>query len=586
MKFAKSLRVKLTVLYLLTNAIPIGIIAFIMPGFYQSLITQDTQTLTGATLTSLTRNIDTYLDDLNRLTLLPYFNNDVMTALQLRAEPTATSTELLTSAQALYSTFPKFLQDARTDILSTVVLPMDGSVFIAKKDDATARPVPGYPFSQQSWYQRAIVANGNVIYINPHPQDYLLGHLPSQVFSVARLIKDPDTFRPLAIIMADADTDILKQIVSGIQLNVSSIIAVFGMNDQLLYSSAPLSRQVLQEIAQKATSIHGTGDSYVAVTKPTSIAQWDVVILLSQSEINAKLRWLYIAGILFAIGGLCVTLLVFFVLSRWIISPFQHMMSVMKKVQEGDLQIRIATQGEDEIAILGHTFNTMVGRLNDLIEREYKATLSQRNAEYLALQAQIQPHFLYNVLNTFMGLNRFGERKVLEQAILSLSALLRYILSKEEWVTLKDEFLFLQRYCALQKLRFQEKMTFVIRYDEALSNFKMPKVLLQPLVENAIIHGMEPATYHCTLEVIATLKQWHASPALCISILDNGVGFGVETKKESTGTGLGLANIRERLRLSYENASLSITRRIRGGTQVMIIIPIYTEEVEDENHHS
>src|SRR5437763_3497774 len=139
MKFAKSLRVKLTILYLLTNVIPIVIIALIMPSYYQSLIIQETQTLTDATLTSLTRNIDTYLDDLDRLTLIPYYNDEVMEALKWKANPAfASASQQVTATQVLYRTFPNFLHMSRTAIISTVVLPVDGSVSVATKDDTEA----------------------------------------------------------------------------------------------------------------------------------------------------------------------------------------------------------------------------------------------------------------------------------------------------------------------------------------------------------------------------------------------------------------------------------------------------------------
>ncbi len=129
-------------------------------------------------------------------------------------------------------------------------------------DPSLVSLVPGYPFSQQSWYKNALAARGNVIYINPHQQNYLQQPLAPRVFSVARLIKDPDTWHPLAIILADADTAILQQIVGGIQLNVRSTIAVFGTDKQPIYSNPPLSKEVLQEIAQKATSLHDAQDSY------------------------------------------------------------------------------------------------------------------------------------------------------------------------------------------------------------------------------------------------------------------------------------------------------------------------------------
>jgi two-component system sensor histidine kinase YesM len=574
MKFAKSLRLKLSILYLLTTVIPIVIIVFVMPGYYEQQITHNSQTLTAATLSSLSRNIDLYLDDLDRLTLAPYMNDEVMYALKLKMSPayaSASASQQLAANQALYTTLPDILRNTRQDILSTIILPLDGSIFVAAKYNPDG-PIPNYQFTRQSWYKQALAANGDIVFVNPHPQDYLLIPISAQVFSVARLIKDPDTNRPLAVIMADADTIVLREIASAIQLNVSSIIAVIGTNEQLLYSSQPISPSVVRAIAQRESIIQDTAETYIPVIKTTALAQWKVVILLSRSEIEAQLRWLYVAGALFAIGGLTVTLLLFFILSRWIIKPFQQIMTVMRRVQEGDLHTRFIVEGEDEIAHLGNAFNTMIMRLNEMIEREYVAILNQRNAEYRALQSQIQPHFLYNTLNGFLGLNRLGERKALEKAILALSGLLRYVLSSEEWVTIKEEFLFLQRYCDLQALRFQEKMTFVLHYEDALADFKIPKVLLQPLIENAVIHGIEPADHPCHLRVCATTMPAGAEgkPVLHILIEDDGLGFA--TQPEDPEIGLGLANVRERLKMAYEAASLAITSEVGHGTRVVIEI--------------
>jgi sensor histidine kinase YesM len=582
MKFPKTLRVKLSILYLLTTVIPLAIIVFVMPSYYQNVITRDSQTLTAATLAALSRNIDTYLDDLNRLTLTPYLNNDVMNALKLKAShkyDTASASEQLAANQPLYDTLPYYLSTTRQDILSTIILPFDGSVFVAAKNSFSS-PVPNYPFRQQAWYKEAIAADGDVVFVNPHPQDYLLTPLSAQVFSVARLIKDPDSVyygvgrpRPLAVIMADADTVVLRNIVNGVRLNVSSTIAVFGTNEQLLYSSQPLSGRVVQALARKEPVIQDSGNTYLPVIKKTASAQWSVVILLSQSEINAQLQWLDIVGALFAILGLCLTFLLFSILSRWIVTPFQHMMGVMKQVQEGDLQTHVVIEGEDEIAILGNAFNTMITRLDETIGREYVATLNQRNAEYRALQSQIQPHFLYNTLNGFIGLNRLGERQTLEHAIIALSGLLRHVLSSEEWVTIKEEFLFLQHYCELQALRFQEKMSFELYCEQALTDFKIPKLLLQPLVENAVIHGIEPADHPCLLRVDATtvLAGKEEKPVIRILVEDNGVGFAMEA--QGFNPHLGLANVRERLKIAYEGASFSISNAIGCGTHVIIEIP-------------
>ncbi|GHO47331.1 sensor histidine kinase [Ktedonospora formicarum] len=575
MKFTKSLRMKLSVLYLLTTVIPLVVIVFAMPSYTEGVITQDTQTLTTATLTAVSRNIDTYLDDLDRLTLTPYLNSEVMYALKLKASNEyahATPYQRLIADQALYSTLPNYLRITRKDILNTIILPLDGSVFVASKYPSSS-PVPRYPFTKQEWYRKAIQADGDIVFVNPHSQDYLLTSTATQVFSVARLIKDPDSGLPLAVIMADADTVVLHDIVNGIKLNVSSIIAVFGTNGKLLYSSQPLSTNVENAIARRDPGTQGATDNYIPVIQSTASAQWKVVILLSQAEIIAKLRWLYITGIGFAIGAVCITLLVFFFLSRWIITPFQHMIVAMMQVQEGNLHTRFVTDGEDEIAQLGIAFNTMVARLNTLIEREYVATLNQRNAEYHALQAQIQPHFLYNTLNGFIGLNRLGERKTLESAIIALSGLLRYVLNSDEQVILKEEFLFVKRYCELQALRFQGRLTYHLQCEDGLADFILPKVLLQPLVENAMIHGIEPSDRPCHLNVCATSlsDEETGQPIIHILIEDDGVGF--STAAQSERCGLGLNNVRERLKMAFAAASLTINSQVSQGTRVTIKIP-------------
>jgi two-component system sensor histidine kinase YesM len=576
MKIAKSLRVKLSILYLLTIVVPLVIIVFAMPGYYENVITQNSRTLTAATLDSLSHNIDLYLEDLDNLTLAPYFNDQVMTALKLKASPgyaTASDSQQLATNQALSITLPNMLSNTRNDVLSTVVLPADGSVFVAGRYNPW-NPVADYPFKQQPWYKAAVAADGAAVFVDPHPQEYLSTPFSTPVFSIARLIKDPDTDKHLAVIMADADARVvLQDIVIGVRLNVNSIIAILGSDGQLLSSSQPLSAGVVRALAHRQASIQDATDSYIPNVRSIAVAQWKVVVLLSQADIEAQLRWMYVAGGLFAIGGLCVTLLLFVVLSRWIVTPFQELTQAMKSVQEGNLRTRLVVKGEDEIAQLGNAFNAMILQLNGMIEREFVMTLKQRNAEYRALQSQIQPHFLNNTLNGFLGLNRLGERQTLERAILALSGLLRYVLSGEQWVPIKEEFLFLQRYCDLQALRFGDKLTCVVQYEDGLADFKIPKVLLQPLVENAIIHGIEPADHPCRLRVCASaVKTGDEDPgALVIVIEDDGLGFAAETPGREKG--VGLANVRERLKMAYEDAALTICSEPGNGTRVVIEIP-------------
>jgi two-component system sensor histidine kinase YesM len=314
------------------------------------------------------------------------------------------------------------------------------------------------------------------------------------------------------------------------------------------------------------------GDSYVPVSTVISPAGWRLVVFLSNAEVVAKTRWIYITGILFAVSGLALTLLLFFILSRWVGHPFQEMITVMNQVQTGNLGARFKVSGNHgEIAELGKALNNMIERLNELIEREYKAVINQRNAEYRALQSQIQPHFLYNTLNSFLGLNRLNDMVGLEKAILALGGMLHYILEGDDWVALHEEIMFIQRYCELQSLRFRDRLTSQIRCDERAKEIKIPKLLLQPLVENAMIHGIEPAGRPCTMIVDVELSQDDSNPWVCISIQDDGQGFDSQALVEKKG--LGLTNVRDRLRIAFPEGEISVSSQVNCGTKVMIKFP-------------
>ena len=575
MRFAYSLRFRLMIFYLIIFLVPAAIMIFAMPYYFQQSLSKETQTLTEGTLTSIAKNIETYLDDLNRLTITPYLNDNVMQAMQLKASPNydqADDYTKLLADRALQTTLPLFLQNSRSDILATILVIPDGTAYIASVGDAFGEPVADYAYTQQDWYRKAVQADGDVVFISSHPQDYLSNVSGRQVFSVARLIKDPDTRQPLGVIMADADTVVLARIINDIQFNVSSIVCVFDDQNKLLYSSGPLPEDLQNLNFGSESTVDASGDSYVPVSTVISPAGWRLVVFLSNAEVAAKTQWIYTTGILFAVGGLALTFLLFFILSRWVGRPFQEMIRVMKQVQAGNLQARFKVSGNHgEIAELGKALNNTIERLNELIEREYKAVINQRNAEYRALQSQIQPHFIYNTLNSFLGLNRLNDMVGLEKAILALSGMLHYILEGEDWVALNEEITFIQRYCELQSLRFRDRLTSQIRCDQYAKEIKIPKLLLQPLVENAMIHGIEPAGRPCTMTVDVDLFQQDSKPCVCIIIQDDGQGFDSQALDEKKG--LGLTNVRERLRIAFPEGNISVSSQVNCGTKIIIKFP-------------
>ncbi|UCF99648.1 MAG: histidine kinase [Spirochaetaceae bacterium] len=234
----------------------------------------------------------------------------------------------------------------------------------------------------------------------------------------------------------------------------------------------------------------------------------------------------------------------------------------------------VFTYGEvNHITDLDYTnFSTFIDYASVILDNffKYKELLERREAEYAALQSQIQPHFLYNLLNGLIGLNRMGNRKSLEGALFSLKDMLRYTLEQSDWSTVAEEFRFVGKYCELQQVRFQERLSVEIHCEEHAASFPIPKLILQPLVENAVIHGIEPLGESGRLKVSARAIRKNGGSGVGILVIDNGVGFSVADHPEDGH--IGLRNVRDRLSMAFPHASLKIDSEPGRGTRIAMEI--------------
>jgi hypothetical protein len=196
------------------------------------------------------------------------------------------------------------------------------------------------------------------------------------------------------------------------------------------------------------------------------------------------------------------------------------------------------------------------------------ALRARSDAEYRALQSQMQPHFLYNVLNGFVALNRSGDRSVLESSLHALKDMLRYTLEHGQRASVSEEFAFLELYCRLQKLRFEERFSYGFELEEEAADLPIPKLLVQPLLENAVIHGIEPSTRPCSATVSARIE----GERLLLEVEDDGVGCDPAAIDEKRRIGIG--NVRERLALLYSQATLELSGSPGSGFTARIAIPL------------
>jgi two-component system, sensor histidine kinase YesM len=568
-----TLRNKLVTLFLVVVIIPALMMILIMPYFFRIRMANNMQILTESIVRTLNENINIYLNDLERLTTMPYTNNDVMTSLKLEAKPNFNRFDDYTkyfATRSLYNNLSSYLQQTRTDIVNTILIPINGSAFISSRNNI-ADEVKGYDFSRQSWYKKAVEAGGRAVFIGDHAQDYLSEPDASTVFSVARLIKDPESMQPLAVLIADADSAVLERIVNNVKFSIGYIVAILDENNGVIYSTGQVPEAIQSRGAKEGAAVDLAAADYTVVSRIIEPSGWKVAVFLSNRDMRNETAGVYITGLVFAVSAITIAFVLFFFFSNSIVSPFKAMVEVMRKVQKGDFSVRYDINSDDEIAQLGQALNDMIIKLNELIDREYRAVLNQRNAEYLALQSQVRPHFLYNTLNGFIGLNRLGEKDALEKAIISLRFMLRYSLGHDTWSTLDEEFNMIRSYCELQTIRFGDRMMISIEQKPETGSFLVPRLTFQPLVENSVIHGVEPSDRPVRLLVKSELTGDKEDDALVITVEDDGVGFDASNFSEEKS--LGIKNVRERLRIFYKNSCFSITSRPGCGTLTVIRIP-------------
>jgi two-component system sensor histidine kinase YesM len=249
-----------------------------------------------------------------------------------------------------------------------------------------------------------------------------------------------------------------------------------------------------------------------------------------------------------------------------------------------------------EINELNNTYNQMVHSLNELIEVVYQKEIVQSRTELKALQAQINPHFLFNTLEAFYwALDEKGEEE-LAQIVVDMSGLFRYVINRtddDEWVTIGDELDHAERYLKIMEMRMLDRLSWRIESDEACRSVPLPKLLIQPLVENAILHGVEQRVGPGTVMLI--VRPSSRPGYTLVTVTDDGPGMDAAkissiyhtmekgSMRSSKGTGIGIANIERRLKLSYVDNTDGLEIRSEEGYGTSISFEIPNEPGEGKN---
>lgn len=491
-------------------------------------------------------------------------------------------------------------RESETDYIRSVLENVANShrevagIFIATKEDLYVSTgmsrISRDPFQNERWYREAsenpeeiqlisVVTGRNIVTNRSYSID--------DVFSLAKAVQDPETGEVLGVILLDIRHDIIQSSINGVTIGEKGFVFVMDQEDNIVYT--PVNGIVYRVNpkwvkAMEPMSVQIQGGSYQIRSELSPYTGWRTVGVFSMDEVMSSVNTIVYILFTCVIISLVLVVIVSFKFSRTLTNPIFKLKRLMKQAESGDLTVRFNFEHNDEIGELGQSFNHMIARIDQLIQMVYVEQENKRTAEMKSLQEQIKPHFLYNTLDTISWMARDYDAEDIVRLVDALTNMFRIGLSHgKDIITVKEEITHVSNYLYIQKIRYKDKLNYVIHVDESLYAIEVPKLILQPLVENAIYHGVKAKRGGGTITITGVPEGEN----LVFTVQDDGAGMLQEKVEElnrrmsersvlDEKKSFGLFYIRERIQLCYgKGYGVHVESTLGEGTRVTITLPLY-----------
>ncbi|MDF2924054.1 MAG: rane protein [Paenibacillaceae bacterium] len=446
--------------------------------------------------------------------------------------------------------------------------------------------VTSYKGQWEEWLEQIRKANGKFVVLPAHNQIYLNSGTVANVFSAGRLIQDIEGRRagillfqisPNKLIANDKNIDRVAQ-----QYNTRLIVSLHA--DRLIYDS-----EQSPDFHPNAAIAHIDSRKHLLVKDDSSSLQ--VTLSVPYKELDKKLQIYRRLAIVIGAVVLAAITLFSMLLSYQITKPIHRMIMNMRHVEEGTYRPISSGGASIELELLTANYNNMIKEIKHMIEVVYEARIKQNEAKFLALQSQINPHWLYNTLESIRMKAHLSNSPEVALMVKYLGRMFQMALSSKKNNTVEDELEYVRVYLHLQNLRFDNRFELEERLPDNLLKLPVIPLIFQPVIENSIKHAFVDQTRKYSIVITGAMDQDTA----IIRIEDNGRGMPeerlshiqtlllhTEVPDESSGSSLGLRNIQERLQLQYgKRYGLSIHSSSQGGTTIRIQIPKDKKEESD-----
>lgn len=588
---------KLFLGFLLVIAVLVSLLGYFSMTFSEQSIRTQMLDSIQETMTQMGENIEGEIQKVLDVSAQVCLNQELCTILQ--EEKPKTIEEYYRKDR----TMRQILNDSYATYFSVedvFVCSYNGSVYGSDKNKLSL--TAEYDFTRTDWFEDMKQSGAKVSILSQYDSSsYISTGEPQKLFSIVKKIYNYKSGKEIGCPIIHMNSDILGNVLQSVNSNEYQQCLIIDNNKKIIYhpDSDYIGTQYREaRVSELLTVQNGYMESLsekgYLVFSTSPVTGWSVVCVVDNEYIMDSINRLRLFLILTAL--FCVILSVYFAsyISRTISDPVARLQRKMHQVGEGDFDIRAATGASDEIGQLTMSFDKMVERTKQLIENVYQSEIYQKEAELNALQAQINPHFLYNTLQTIDMMAEEEEADEISDACQALSKIFRYSINRgQEFVHVQDELVHIENYMLIQKLRFGNKLD--VRYDiqEDCRELYIVKLLIQPMVENAVVHGMENVLDKC----LVTIRVYRDRDCLYAEVEDNGTGIGTEQLDElneklgqsgeqkmvhevdyvRSHRSIGLENTNARIKLYFgQEYGITITSEEGTGTKVRIRLPVRT----------
>ena len=549
--------------FLLSTLIPFFLIVILSSGILLEYYKKDINIIADSYIKSLAREAGLYINQLKQIIILPSFSTETVN--KIKSIRKKGMVEYIDKAEfdTLMGNLISSIRYTGNDFHSALIVTEKDTIYFSS-NYVFADPLPNYDWTKEEWYQTALESNGQIIFIPPHIPQYFDSGKDEKVASIVTTIRNYISTEPYAVIKIDFLPSMMNTYLHLEEFHVPSAIYVADENNNLIFHEATNSRM------ENLISIDNGKIAKISNFEVRHFSQkiegtpYTLNVLLDNRAIIINSIKIYSIGLFLYLIALLTAIYLNRRFSNRITGPISSMKDLLGHVEVGDFSVRYEHKRQWELEELGNSLNEMVEQLEIMIEKTYLAQIAKQEAEYKALLKQIQPHFLFNTLNTMVGLLYQERYDQLEKNIICLSDLLRNVLKSDLYCTLEEEIKFISDYLVLQQSRFENKLSYTIDVSKDVEQIRIPKLLLQPFVENSIIHGMEPSKKACHI----LIKAKKENNSIIITIKDDGIGF--DKNKIDIYSSIGISNCIKRLKLFYPKSDICIDSIPYDGCTVII----------------